>query len=227
MPAFEAAVNAGVGIECDVRPSRDQRPIVFHDETTDRLLGRPGRVADLTERQLTALPYPASARPTCVMPLASLFGLVAGRVPIFVEVKSDWRPPNAAFIAGLAELLRCYPGTVAVMSFDPTVLSALAETAPDVPRGLVAANFAPNDPLCARIGLDRTARLARLAEIGAGRPAFVAYEVGALPTPETRHARDTLGIPLIAWTVRSEDHWRKVHRFADAAVFEGMAPTRA
>jgi glycerophosphoryl diester phosphodiesterase len=39
--AFEEAVRAGVdGFECDVRLTKDNIPIVFHDRTTERILGK-------------------------------------------------------------------------------------------------------------------------------------------------------------------------------------------
>ena len=42
--AFAGAIERGLGIECDVRLSRDGRAIVFHDATLDRLTGREGRL---------------------------------------------------------------------------------------------------------------------------------------------------------------------------------------
>ena len=43
MVAFTAAVEAGLGIECDVQRSADGRAIVFHDWDLDRLTGETGR----------------------------------------------------------------------------------------------------------------------------------------------------------------------------------------
>ena len=36
-PAFAAAIGQGYGIECDLRPAKDGLPVVFHDETLDRI----------------------------------------------------------------------------------------------------------------------------------------------------------------------------------------------
>lgn len=224
-PAFAAAIAGGFGIECDVRASRDGRAIVFHDATTDRLLARPGTIRDLTAQELRAMAYPASTASAMVLSLDDLLDLIAGRVPVFVEVKSDWRRPDPAFVADIAATLGGYAGRAAVMSFDPDLLAALATAAPRIPRGIVAARFADTDPLAAVVGGDRLAALARLAEAHRADPAFIAYQVEALPTPETTRARENDGLPILAWTVRTPEHWEKVRRFADAAIFEGEAPS--
>ncbi|WP_375261339.1 glycerophosphodiester phosphodiesterase family protein [Palleronia sp.] len=45
--AIDAAVSAGYGyVETDVQATRDGVAVLFHDDTTERLLGEPGRIAD-------------------------------------------------------------------------------------------------------------------------------------------------------------------------------------
>eukprot|EP01036_Dinobryon_divergens_P054301 gene54301-72565_t len=43
LPAFEAAIAAGYGIECDVQLSSDGVPFIFHDDEFDRLTAAKGR----------------------------------------------------------------------------------------------------------------------------------------------------------------------------------------
>ena len=43
--AFQAAIDAKVGIELDVQMSVERTPMVFHDEILSRLAGRDGRLA--------------------------------------------------------------------------------------------------------------------------------------------------------------------------------------
>ncbi len=58
-PAFEAAIAAGYGIECDVRAIKGSVPVVFHDETLNRLIAGRGPLAAVKERELKTLRYRA------------------------------------------------------------------------------------------------------------------------------------------------------------------------
>src|SRR5687768_8090103 len=48
LAAFDAAIAAGYGMECDVRASMDGVAFVFHDADLDRLTAEKGRLADRT-----------------------------------------------------------------------------------------------------------------------------------------------------------------------------------
>ncbi|MBQ5816532.1 MAG: glycerophosphodiester phosphodiesterase, partial [Oscillospiraceae bacterium] len=55
MSAFSAAVEAGFGIELDVRLSSDGVLVVFHDDTLNRVAGVDGRVDAFTADELSAM----------------------------------------------------------------------------------------------------------------------------------------------------------------------------
>jgi glycerophosphoryl diester phosphodiesterase len=60
--AFERAVSMGYRyLETDVHATADGVVVVFHDKTTDRLLGRPGRIRDLRWADLRSLRVGGSA----------------------------------------------------------------------------------------------------------------------------------------------------------------------
>lgn len=62
MAAFERAVQAGYTyLETDVHATSDGVPVAFHDDTLDRMLGRPGRIEDLAWADLLALRVDGSA----------------------------------------------------------------------------------------------------------------------------------------------------------------------
>ena len=47
MPAFEAAIAKGYGIECDLQPAAGGTPLVFHDLELGRLTQGTGAVTEL------------------------------------------------------------------------------------------------------------------------------------------------------------------------------------
>jgi glycerophosphoryl diester phosphodiesterase len=56
------------------------------------------------------------------------------------------------------------------------------------------------------------------------RPQFVAYAVADLPALAPLFARRVLGLPLLAWTVRTEAERQRAMRWADQIIFEGFRP---
>ena len=219
MPAFEAAIAHGYGIECDLRAASGGLPVVFHDETINRLIAGKGPVAALGLQDLKRLTYKNSD--TRISTFAELLDAVDGKVPLLVEVKSEWDLPDGAFLSKIAELAANYRGPIALMSFDPDVMAALKDLCPNVPRGIVSGTFAGAGWWNRKISKTRGASLRDLLESGPIAPDFYAYQVSALPTPVTRFTREVLGLPLFTWTVRTTADRAAASKWSDAPIFEG------
>jgi glycerophosphoryl diester phosphodiesterase len=56
------------------------------------------------------------------------------------------------------------------------------------------------------------------------RPHFVAYRVNDLPAPAPWVARHVFGLPLLTWTVRTQEQRERAARCADQMIFEGFRP---
>jgi glycerophosphoryl diester phosphodiesterase len=220
--AFEAAIAKGYGIECDVRPAACATPMVFHDLTLDRLVEAEGPIARHEAPALKKLAYRNDKGP--MLDLAELFELVGGRVPLLVEIKSEWEAPDARYLAAIAKAAQACKGPVALMSFDPAVMVGIRELAPEIPRGIVSGQFAADCWWRDQLGAQRAYDLTNLLESGPAAPDFYAYDVNALPTPVTRFTREVEGLPLFTWTVRSEEQRATAARWADAPIFEGYEP---
>lgn len=217
--AVDAAIAAGFAVEVDLQLSADGVPVVFHDSTLERLTTAEGPVAARTAAELQALPFKATT--DRIMRLDDLLERVGGRVPLVIELKSA-QEANTALAARAADRIATYAGLAALMSFDPRLLPTVRERAPGVPRGIVAEfGFTGEDwP-----GLTPFQRmlLGHLLHWPASRFQFVAYRVadlGALAPHITRR----LGMPLLAWTVRTEEDRARAARHADQIIFEGFRP---
>ncbi len=219
-PAFALGLSRGYGLECDLQPAEDGTPMVFHDDTVDRLMDGKGRLARMSVKALQALTY--KGQDEHMITFADFLDLAAGRGPLLVEVKSDWKKPKEGFIEAIAKHAKRYKGPLALMSFDPKVMAALATLAPKVPRGIVAGRYEGEGWRLDTLGAERGARLTDLLESAAAQPSFFAYHVKALPTPVTRYLREVQGLPLFTWTVRSAADRKVAAKWADAPIFEGF-----
>lgn len=211
LAAFEAAVQAGVGIELDVHLTADGHVVVTHDDDLVRVTGRSLSVAGSTLARLAALRLGGTGEriPT----LARVLDLVAGRVPVMVEVKNVRRHAGPLEVA-VAALVDRSAGPVCVASFNPRTVGWFARYRPDVVRGQTSSSYAGvQAPYLAR------RFLASMAANRWTRPHFVSYELSALPNVWCDRWRERGGT-LVTWTVRSPQDAVKARAVADTAIFE-------
>lgn len=221
--AFEAALERGLGIECDLQQAADGTAMVFHDVALDRLVDARGDISDYSPAELAGFRYRLD-RQASIMRLADLLDLVGGRVPLLIEVKSEWEAPDPRFMASIAEDLKTYSGPAAVMSFDPAVMASLKPLLPHVPRGIVSGLY-DETWWPGKLSKERAFQLSHMIASRPAEPDFFAYHVKALPTPVTRFLREGLGIPLFTWTVRTDGDLAMAAQWADAPIFEDLDPT--
>ena len=214
-PAFAAALDAGLGMECDVRLSADGVVYVFHDATLDRLTGETGAFAARPAAELDAIPLNRNGGP--IPALRTLLETVGGRQPLLIEIKIDGIEPVGPLCEAVERDLLGYDGPVGIMSFDPRVARWFATHAPDIVRGLVVTE---------EEGEGCWPRLKRHLAFIHARPEFLAYDIRDLPTSPLAARARTRGLPVLSWTVRTAEQWQAVRRFGDAAIFEGEAQTR-
>jgi glycerophosphoryl diester phosphodiesterase len=208
--AFRGAVERVLGIECDVRLTRDGRAIVFHDATLDRLTNREGIVDQMNLDELTTISFSEDGE--TLPSLSDVLGLIAGKVPLLVEVKVDRGQSAATLCRAVERDLDGYAGKVAVMSFDPRVGAWFARHAPEIVRGLVATEKG-------RSGILESAR--RHLALWYARPQFLAYDVRDLPSSFAASQRGR-GLPLLTWTVSSPELRERAKTHADAPIAEGQ-----
>ncbi len=220
LSAASAALLQGYAIECDVQVTADGDAVVFHDDTLDRLTARTGAVARMTAETLTGIALIGSTEK--VAPFAALLALVAGRVPLICEIKSRF-DGDLRLADRVAETLSGYPGPVAVKSFDPAVLARLRALNLPRPIGIVAeAGF--EGPEWRHLTPQTRRGLANVLHFSATRPDFLSFKAADLPHAVPTLFRAGLGLPVMAWTVRSEDARRSAESWADGFIFEGFLP---
>lgn len=218
--AFAAAIDAGFAIETDLQISGDGEAMVHHDFALGRLTHGSRQLAAMTAAGLKDVPFKATA--DRIMTLGELCAFLAGRTPLIIELKSRF-DGDRRLVARAADVLRSYAGPVAVMSFDPGLVQTLRDTAPGLPRGIVAERNYEDEEWRELTPRQRRV-LAFLLHAHRTRPHFVAYHVKALPSPGPLIARYVFGLPLLTWTVRTLEDRNRAERWADQMIFEGFRP---
>ena len=211
LSAFDAAASRGFAIECDVHLAADGTPVVFHDSELERLTGIKGNVFERTAAQLSALAIGGTG--DRIPTLADMLRLVAGRVPLVIELKGI-AGKDDGLVAAVGAALRAYDGKAAIMSFDHWLVRRFAADAPGIPAGLTAYGTRP---------ADLEAHFSMLAH-----PIdFVSFGWFDLPNPFIATIRAKLGLPVITWTVRDEDGIAGTRAHADQMTFEGFDPDQS
>lgn len=215
-----AAIEAKCAIECDVQVTADGEAIVFHDFTLERLTEHPGPVDAMPAETIGKLAMRESA--DHIMRLSDWLALIGGRAVAVIEIKSRF-DGDMRLLQRVVEVTREYREPFALKSFDPAVIEKLREIAPGIPRGIVAMNDYKDrghKPL-SRVEVHA---LANLLHFSRTDPDFLSWHVSDLPCAAPFLCRTQLGLPVMAWTVRTPDERERASLHADQMVFEGFVP---
>ena len=130
-----AAIAHDFAIECDVQLTADGEAVVFHDFDLDRLTTWSGRVNERTASALSALTLRGSS--DTIMTLPEFLGLIGGRVPLVLEIKSRF-DGDLRLTSRVAAIVNRSDAPVVLKSFDPDIIVALKQLTPNHARGIVA-----------------------------------------------------------------------------------------
>ena len=217
--AVRAALVADYGIETDLQISADGEAMVHHDPELGRLTEGSDRLDQMTAAALKHVAFRGSAER--MITLGELCDLVAGRVPLLLEMKSRFNGDQRLPLR-VATVLAGYRGPAAPISFDPAQLALLRQKAPRLPRGIVGAKYRPHPHWDQMRPLWRYGMGFLLPALLTGSPHFVAYAADDLPALAPAFARHVLCLPVLTWVVRNEAERRRVRSFADQIIFEGF-----
>ena len=216
LPAFQKAVDAGYGIELDVQLTRDRIPVVFHDETLERVCGVKGKVRDYTLEELSHFSLYASGEhiPT----FENVLKLVDGKVPLIVEIKIHEHA--SAVCAAADELLARYTGTYCIESFHPFAVRWYKKNRPNVIRGQLSSSF--NKP--GRREPFTEMLVHYLLTNVLCRPDFIAYDHTHKYNLSRLVCRAVFRPLCVAWTIRTQEELDLSANDFSLFIFEGFEP---
>ena len=207
LSACAAAIDNGFSIEVDMQFSSDNRVVIFHDPTLERMTGLKRNVREMTSQELHDVRIRESN--DHIATLDELLDLTDGRTGLVLEMKSI-AGQDEGFVQAIAESLKNYRGPVAIMSFFHLLLKDARKFAPDIPLGLTAKGddtvYSSHKMIADECSVD-----------------FVSYKIDDLPCKFASEFRET-GKPVICWTVNSKDKLLSAARNSDQVTFERIVP---
>ena len=121
LPAFDQAFSEGAdGLEIDVRLSKDEKPIIFHDEDTSRLFDKNLEIKNTMYSELQALGNKENQIPL----LNEVLDFLPQNKECFIEIKSD------ANTVPFLDKLRIKNKNITFLSFDKNVVTDLKKRFP-------------------------------------------------------------------------------------------------
>lgn len=230
LPGFRHAVEVGAhGVEFDLQCTRDDEPVVIHDETVDRTTDSSGAVEEMSLADLKELDaghaytpdrgrsYPYRGRDVRIPTLGEV-AEVTGRLPMIIEVKSE--RAGRALAAWLEEGGSEHRDRIVVGGFEPGEVAPAARAARW--RCAYQDELLPF-VLLGKIGLRR---LASAPEADAAMVPEKRWGIRVVSSGFCRRAHRE-GMGVFVWTVNRPDRMRRLlDRGADGLVSDAPGRVR-
>ena len=205
--AMEAAVSMGYGVKIDVQFSLDGLAYAIADATIERLTEQQGQVRHLSSKHLAEIRLRGTDE--SIPSLKELLGIVGGRTPVLVELKTIEGHVSQLCVA-VRHAIESYRGEAAVMSLHPEVPRWFASHGSRIARGLMLSD----NSIYAKEGGNE-----QIKAMWRSRPEFLAFDIDDLPNRFASRQRRR-GIPVLAWTVTSAEQQAVAADAADQIIFE-------
>lgn len=191
--SFEKAIALGVDmIEFDVRRTKDQSLIVYHDEFME---GRP--VKELTCDEISKK---ALTRELSIPTVEEVLKVASGKIKLDVEIKEE------GYEKEVVELLSRYfkKEQFVITSFYDPCIKKIKDNYPDIKAGLILGISKPKHPIRTRISEIFPARRCREAKADFLVPHWRLLWFGFLDRARRENT------PVFVWTVNEQRKIRKM-----------------
>ena len=138
LPAFEVAFNKGAkAFECDVRLTKDNIPIIFHDDDFQRIYGVEGIIDEKTLQEIMAVTVGEKGKVSTLV--ETLNFAVQNKMLVNLELKGHDRHAKnfAEILEGALQLCQVDRKRCLVSCFSKVPLQTVREFSPDLLLGLL------------------------------------------------------------------------------------------
>ncbi|MDE6365156.1 MAG: glycerophosphodiester phosphodiesterase, partial [Lachnospiraceae bacterium] len=214
--AIKRAADLGYGIEFDVHLTKDDIPVVFHDDTLNRICGVKGNLKDYTFEELQQ--FCLLGTQERIPAFADILKMVDGRVPLIIEYKVEKNADKLCRICD--EILSDYKGLYCIESFHPLAVRWYKTHRPNIVRGQLSEDFTRQ-----KLNIPYFL-LSHLIGNCYASPDFIAYNCKHRNELSRTICRKLYKSLSVAWTVRSQEELDTISQSFDLFIFEGFDPMR-
>lgn len=220
MEAFRRAMDKGYGMELDVHLTADEKLAVIHDDSLKRTCGVNVPVREKTMEELKK--FPLEGTKERIPEFREVLELVAGRVPLLIEIKTE-KGNYQKLCETVCAALEDYSGLYCIESFDPRVVRWLWKNRPELVRGQLAEHFRRHGTMVNPIG---DFLLHNLCANLLTRPDFISYQYLDRGSFGLRLCRRFYGVAEFDWTVKDPKVHRRIRGDGASVIFENYLPER-
>ena len=213
LAAFKLAIENDYAIEMDVQMSADGVLVVFHDDTLNRVCGVDGKICETPISDLKKLKLYNSEEQIPTM--EEFLSLVDGKVPLLIEIKDH--KEIGELEQKLTDMLHKYKGEFILESFNPFILKWFYQNAPEFIRGQLASDFKTE-----KMAWYKKFLLRHMVFLKANGSDFIAYDERDIARRQIKRLKKKM--PVLMWTVRSEDEITKYREYFDNIIFQDFKP---
>ncbi len=197
--SFKEAIKNEYPIELDVRLTKDNKVVVFHDKNLLRLCNINKLVKDTNYSELKD--YKLLNTNNYIPLLEEVLKIVNGKIPIIIELKIDRK--NFTLEREVIKFLNNYHGLYAIQSFSPLSIIYFKMKYPHIIRGLLIKN-------------NKYLGLYSLIT----KPNFISYNIKRVSKNKILKYKNKY--LLLGWTVKNKEEYLRNKDICDNLICENI-----
>lgn len=211
--AFQNSIDNRYAIELDVRITKDNKIVVFHDANLKRMCGVSKKVSKCTYEDLRK--YKLLDTNEHIPLLNDVLKLTEDKVGLLVEIKCGLGYVKIS--KHVHQILKKYKGDYAIQSFSPFCVKWFERHAPEITRGQLATK--------SDIYFPTSKFFEKLRFFNYNKPDFISYGINYLPNKYIdKILKENKSCLLIAWTIKNDEQKQKAQKHCDNYIFDHIRP---
>ena len=218
--AFKKAVDNDYGIELDLQLTLDDKVVVFHDGSLERMTGIKKNLQYCTYKELQT--YKLLDTDERIPLFEDVLKLLKPDTPLIIEIKPDGRYIETT--KKTVEMMRDYNGLYNMESFNPKVVKYLKDNEPDIIRGQLSYDYI-NDKKSKLPFIFKVVMTYLLTNFY-NSPDYIAYDCKNYKNLSFRIVSRLMKAECVAWTVQSQEELNRIKDYYQCFIFDSFIPEK-